>query len=426
MDDRVAGRRIRLSLLCALLAAGCGGGKQSPKGTGPYAAEVSRAVPQLEKSIGLTFKKPPVVEVKSREEMTSYIKQRLGEQLEADRLSAIERTYKRFGLLTEGFNLMETMTALLSEQVIGLYDPKSKVLYVVEGASGDQVYLTIAHELVHALQDQYFNLDSLLEARDDNDRGTAGQSAIEGQATLEMFDAVLGSNNAIARLPGGWERVREMIRDQQASMPVFASAPLILQETLIFPYLSGAEFSKRFKTEEPGKVPYDRMPQSTEQVMHSDRYFVETPDAPTTITLPRPAVGKVLYENNLGEFETRILLFEYLNDQASAVRGAAGWDGDRYQLIDTGRGEALVWFSVWDTSIDAADFFSSFDIGYSKRFPGTRPLSATQQMRTYKSGQRTIAFMSGEVQGRPVVVFSDVPEGVRPDLLDLSKVVLKE
>jgi hypothetical protein len=321
---------------------------------------------------------------------------------------------------------METMTALLSEQVIGLYDPKTKVLYVVSGASGDQVYLTIAHELVHALQDQYFNLDSLMQAKDDNDRTTAGQSAIEGQATFEMFAVVLGSENAIARLPGGWDRVRQMIREQQGSMPVFAAAPVILQETLIFPYLSGAEFSRRFKEESPGKNMYDRMPVSTEQVMHADRYFVETPDAPTDITLPAPSIGKSVYENNLGEFETRILLYEYLNDQSAAVRGAAGWDGDRYQLIDTGRGEALVWISVWDTAIDAADFFSSLDIGYSKRFPATQPLTSTQQMRTYRSGNRIVSFANAEVRGRPVVIFSDVPDGVRPDLIDLSKVTLKE
>jgi hypothetical protein len=420
------GLHVRSYVALAGLAVAACGGEKAAKASGAYGDEVSRAVPKIEKSVGLTFKKPPALEVKSRDEMASYIKGKLAEELEGERIKSIERVYKRFGLLTESFNLMETMTALLSEQVIGLYDPKTKVLYVVSGASGDQVYLTIAHELVHALQDQYFNLDSLMQAKDDNDRTTAGQSAIEGQATFEMFAVVLGSENAIARLPGGWDRVRQMIREQQGSMPVFAAAPVILQETLIFPYLSGAEFSRRFKEESPGKNMYDRMPVSTEQVMHADRYFVETPDAPTDITLPAPSIGKSVYENNLGEFETRILLYEYLNDQSAAVRGAAGWDGDRYQLIDTGRGEALVWISVWDTAIDAADFFSSLDIGYSKRFPATQPLTSTQQMRTYRSGNRIVSFANAEVRGRPVVIFSDVPDGVRPDLIDLSKVTLKE
>ncbi len=55
------------------------------------------------------------------------------------------------------------MLTLLAEQVIGYYDPKVKVLYVVQGAGEENVVLTISHELVHALQDQYFNLDSAAE-----------------------------------------------------------------------------------------------------------------------------------------------------------------------------------------------------------------------------------------------------------------------
>ncbi len=47
-------------------------------------------------------------------------------------------------------------------------------------------------------------------------------------------------------------------------------------------------------------------------------------------------------------------------------------------------------------------------------------------MRTYRSGNRSGSFASAEVHGRPVVIFSDVPDGVRPDLIDLSKVTLKE
>ena len=30
------------------------------------------------------------------------------------------------------------------------------------------------------------------------------------------------------------------------------------------------------------------------------------------------------------------------------MRGAAGWDGDRYMLIKTPRGDAIAWVSVWD------------------------------------------------------------------------------
>ena len=50
---------------------------------------------------------------------------------------------------------------MLTEQIVGYYDPATKMLYVVNGADEQIVGVTITHELVHALQDQYVNLDSL-------------------------------------------------------------------------------------------------------------------------------------------------------------------------------------------------------------------------------------------------------------------------
>jgi hypothetical protein len=318
------------------------------------------------------------------------------------------------------------MLDLLTEQVAGYYDPKAKTLYVVEGDDEAVTGITISHELVHALQDQHFNLDSLQRSRNDNDRLTSGQAVVEGQATLEQLGAMIGSDNAITSLPGGWDRVRQMIRETQSSMPVFASAPTILQETLIFPYLTGAEFMRKFKSEVPGGSPYTRMPTSTEQMMHTERYF-ESRDDPTTVTLPAPLAGKAVYQNNLGEFETRILLFEYLKDQGSAVRGAAGWDGDRYVLIETPRGDAIAWVTAWDTSVDAAEFFDLLDVAMIKRHGGRiQPGFARGTTRTYGAGGRQILLSISDIAGRPVILYVDAPAGVSPRLLDLSKVTLQE
>jgi hypothetical protein len=317
------------------------------------------------------------------------------------------------------------MLDLLTEQVAGYYDPKAKTLYVVEGGDEAMTNITISHELVHALQDQHFNLDSLTTARDDNDRLTTGQTVVEGQATLEQLASMIGSDNAIAALPGGWDRVRQMIREAQGSMPVFASAPTILQETLIFPYLTGAEFMRRFKADRKGQSPFTRMPLSTEQLLHPDRYFT-TFDEPTTVVLPAPLSGKPLYQNNLGEFETRILLYEYLKDQGSAVRGAAGWDGDRYMLIETPRGDAIVWVTVWDTSIDAAEFFDMLDASLIKRHGTIRPGYGTGTTRTYGADNRRLLLSISDIAGRPVVLFADAPGGVSPRLIDLARVTLRE
>ena len=179
-------------------------------------------------------------------------------------------------------NLGDFYVKVLTEQIMGFYDPKTKVLYVVDGAPEEYVGITIMHELVHALQDQYVNLDSLEQPTDNDDRSLAAQAIVEGQATYEQaYIMAGGAGNIAAQLPGGWESMRQTIREMQATQPVFASAPMVIQETLLFPYINGADFVRRFKAREPGKLPLDRHADLDEAadarfgVLHEEPGFAE-------------------------------------------------------------------------------------------------------------------------------------------------------
>ena len=426
--DRV--NLVRSALLLATGATVCAVGacsrEAAPGGArGPYAKEVADAVPRIEKAVGLPFKTPPTVERRSRDEVREFLMRKFNESMPAAEISGIERTYRRFGLIPDTLQLRPFMLELLTEQVVGYYDPATKVLYIVDGAPPEMVNVTVTHELVHALQDQYISLDSIQKATGDNDRQVAAQAVMEGQATFEQVQAMIGSSNLAAALPGGWERVRDMIRESQSTMPVFASAPMIIQETLIFPYLSGAEFMRRFEETRPGTVPFGDMPTSTEHIIHSDAYFAAR-DVPTRVTLPALSSGaRAVYENNLGEFETRLFLYQHLQEQNSAIRGAAGWDGDRYVLFDHGRGEGVAWLSVWDSTIDAAEFYDLLDTAVLKRYTNARPRLATADQRTYDVGGRTLQLTAAEVNGRPIVLYVDVPTGAPTTMIDLTKVVLQ-
>jgi len=392
----------------------------------PYASRIAEAIPKLEKTTGLTFKTPPKFEARSKEEVRQFLERSFAEDLPDAELNGSARAYKRLGLLPDTLDLRAFMLALLSEQVVGYYDPGTKVLYIVQGAADEMVGVTVSHELVHALQDQYMNLDSLQKVRGQNDRQMAAQAVIEGQATFEQLSSMLGSGAMLTGLPGGWDRVRQLIRENNATMPVFSTAPTLIQETLLFPYLSGAEFMRAFKEKNPGKAPFGNMPVSTEQVMHDDRFF-GTRDDPTSVTLPPLRAGTAVYDNNLGEFETRLFLFQHLKDRDAAYRGAAGWDGDRYVLFDLPRGEGLAWTTVWDTSVDAAEFFDLLDTSILKRFgSATKPTQATESTRVYSSGGRTLSVSVTDVGGRPVVLYVDVPSGASTDVFDLRQLKLEE
>ncbi|MGQ0641364.1 MAG: hypothetical protein ACT4P6_11445 [Gemmatimonadaceae bacterium] len=430
MDYRRAFHRSRAHLarqlqLVAVSALAACGGETAAAGDGPFARQAARTIPKIEQATGLKFKSPPKIETRTRDEVRRFLEEKLATELPAEELAGQERAYKRFGLIPDTLNLRTFMIGLLTEQIAGYYDPATKVLYVVEGADPALIDMTVGHELVHALQDQYFNLDSLQKLRRQNDRQVAAQTLLEGQAVFEQMSATIGERALTTALPGTWERVRELIRQNNESMPLFANAPFVIQETLLFPYLSGAEFIRRAKEKRPNANLLTDVPASTEQIVHPEKFF-ESRDDPTAITLPPPRVGKVLYENTLGEFETRLLLYQHLKDQSAAIRGAAGWDGDRYQFIEVGRGEALAWISIWDSSVDAAEFRDLLDTSVLKRFANVEPVRADDMTRTYGVGNRVIGLIAVEVAGRPAVIYVDAPRGTSINLIDVSRVQLEE
>jgi hypothetical protein len=394
---------------------------------------VAADVPQIERVMGVKFKHPPKLEVRSRQQVREFLLQRLEEPEVQKAIGGQEATYKLLGLLPDTLKLSDFFVKVLTEQIIGYYDPKTKVLYVVDGAPEEYVGLTIMHELVHALQDQYVNLDSLQRISGDDDRQAAIQAVIEGQATYEqMFLMAGGNGNIAAQLPGGWEQIRASIREAQTTQPIFASAPMVIQESLLFPYINGAEFVRRFSAVRKDKLAWDELPQSTEQVMHERAYYGVAPtrpgpaqastpvgpDLPSAVTFPSTAAK--VDENNFGEFGTRLFIYQHGKNQDAAIRAATGWDGDRYILLNAGGGKALVWATVWDTAVDAAEFVSAIDDVMLARF--NAKATTTGNVRRFATTNRTIEISSREVGGRPVVFYVDVPAGTSTAVMDLAKV----
>src|SRR4051812_19483035 len=410
---------------CSLLTLVSACESQKTKYEGPYAAEVAEAVPMIEKSIGLKFKTPPKVETRSKEQVREFVTKQFTDSLASHDIAGQEAAYKRLGMIPDSLNLQTFLTGLLEEQIVGYYDPHTKVLYVVDGSPKDMAQLTITHELVHALQDQYISLDSVQKIRDDNDRLSAAQSVFEGQAVYEQISIMLGGSNIAINLPGGWDRIREMIRENNGSMPIFAEAPKVIQETLIFPYLSGAEFYRNYKERKPGSIIYNDMPVSTEQIIHPAAFFV-TKDNPTAVTLGTISNATKVYENGLGEFETRLFLFQHLNDQNEAVRGATGWDGDRYVVVNTPQGQGIVWLTVWDSPVEAGEFFHMTGQAVEARYSTKAASGSTDLVKKYSGGGRTLQVSTMEIQGRPVVIYVDVPAGANPSIVNPAQVRLKE
>ena len=334
----------------------------------------------VEQAVGLRFTSPPRSAMRSREQVRDYLIAKLDEELPPKRLSGLETAYRLFGLLPDTLHLRPLLLDLYTEQVAGFYDPDSATLFGVEGADRAQLRLVLAHEMIHALQGQYLPLDSILNARENNDRLAAAQAILEGQATLASLE-VLAPGQGVAQNPQFWELYRDQVRQQQASMPVFRRAPLVLREALIFPYLQGAEFMHWWDSEGRDSLPYGpRMPVSTEQILHPARYAKG--DAPLALAFAPDS--DVAYEDVLGEAEIRVILASLTGSDEVQTVVPIGWGGDRFRLYRTPEGEALVWYVVWDDERSGERFLRS----------------AASLRRTSRPGYRA-ALDSVRIGGRP-------------------------
>jgi hypothetical protein len=185
---------------------------------------------------------------------------------------------------------------------------------------------------------------------------------------------------------------------QQSQMKQFAHAPLWIREGLIFPYLGGADFIVWYRRKyfDQSVLERGRMPTSTEQILHPDRYAAK--DEPTELQFTGTRIDTVRYDDNLGEFETRLLFQQHLGNEAEAVQLAQGWDGDRYEVLGADA-DALVWYSVWDDGVAAARFAHGLERAWAKRRTGKGSAGRRSQIQ-----QLTI-------DGRPVVRLVDAPTG---------------
>jgi hypothetical protein len=326
-------------------------------------AMLRELLPRIERLSGLDRLEPLRMRRQDRASAAAYIEARLDSEMPPERMDGIRRTYAALGLLPDTLDLRALLLDLYTEQVVGYYDPRTTTLYVLEGEDAAALRPVLTHELVHALQDQHTNLDSLVAFERGSDRQAAAHAALEGHAMLVMF-AVLAEEAARrqvdpADLPNPADELGPALAAQNEQFPVFRRAPPIIRETLLFPYMRGSDFVYHLWQAVRGAQRYPApldtlMPQSTAQVLRPVERFVQQRSDPVELRFELPAGTVPLYENTFGELETSIFLATHLGDAARA--SARGWAGDRYVLLTGPDGDVLHWVSVWESEPDAARF----------------------------------------------------------------------
>jgi hypothetical protein len=317
---------------------------------------------------GIPFRRDVPVAFLDRAELARYLRELIDEEYPREQARADERLLKAFDLLPAETDLRALRGRLLEENVAGFYDerPGKRKLYAV---SEDRSFtpmnqIVLAHELRHALQDQYRDLHAQLadDVTDFDDRRLAWMSLLEGDATLVMERFVrlrLGSGGSVDGSAGA--------EPSGLGMPGLfdlPGAPPVVRDHLIQPYLAGLAFARAVWGRGGAaamREAWARPPESTEQVLHPSRYFAGERARPVVPRVLPPAMARELSAGTFGELLLRSLVEE------GAEAAAEGWGGDAWRLYDLSGRTLLSWRSEWDGAGEAREFADALRRRFARR-----------------------------------------------------------
>jgi hypothetical protein len=367
---------------------------------------VARTMARVEVIRGLEFEKTVPVSVVSREEFQSRERDTT---VDSPREQFDEQVWEALFLVGENRTFGEVRAELYGGSVLGFYSPANDRIVIVSDSETPTIdRATLAHELMHALQDQHF---SLLGGADSRDEQLARQGVSEGDAnyvealyeercaagaaggnasTATASDSTATANESTvtstatttadetATQDEGWDCID---RPDRSSAGQISESNLGVYLTVIFPYSDGPGFVHQIR-ERGGwaavNALYDQPPQSAEQLIHPGAY---PDDDPARMGIPdrsderwsRYSLDQ--QSQRLGEASVFAMFWYQQTVDRSSIRDgtgaystynysappSAGWAGDTLVPYRTEAGaDGYVWRLQWDTRQDAQEFVDAY------------------------------------------------------------------
>lgn len=387
-------------------------GEHDTRITPEQAQELFRSVDSIlkfdSKITGLPILHPVKRRLVTRDQVVEYLQRQLQHGHDAQRLERSALVLKKFGLLPQDFALRPFLVKLLREQIAGYYDDKTDTVNLLDWVPPKEQKPVLAHELTHALQDQHVPLrkwgqqsdlsiaknvqqDNAHIATDETD--TARNAVVEGQAMVSFVDYALApaGKTLLDVPPEMTDRLNEAMAKGSGS-PVLSSAPLVLRESLLFPYADGLKFVRAVLASKGKQAAFagllDDPPSSTYEIMTPEVYLRHQP----VPRLHMPDIHPLIQEQYrpydvgvIGEFDVQVIAQQFGGEAASRALTPA-WRGGIYYAAQSRSAKSdaerdlpgslgLLYLSRWATPKSARSFAEL----YAKWIPQQYPDAKSQQ-----------------------------------------------
>jgi hypothetical protein len=357
--------------------------------------------------------------LQTRESVEKYVIGKFNDDEDSKRMQRSEIVLKKFGLLDRDFQLKPFLVSLLTEQIAGYYDSKTKTVNLLDWIAPDSQKPVLAHELTHALQDQHVNLDKWEDqtlsnvsknVAEDNrhvatdEVDTAREAVLEGQAMAVFVDyslkpsgkTLLDSPDVFGDKSGGDKQggnkggssATDDSSDASDS-PIMARAPLLLQQSLLFPYREGLSFEQVLLKDKGVEGAFagvlDRPPSTSYEILNPKSYERKA----KLPLLQMPDVHDLLdadYEpydlGVMGALDVRILTELFAGPEA-AVALTPEWDGGIYYAAQSRAAKtpaekaqtksvSLLYLSAWKSADAAKTFAAIYADQLSRKYSGVK------------------------------------------------------
>jgi hypothetical protein len=283
----------------------------------------------VEESRGHRYKTPVAVTPLSNKAFLAQLHKANGPATNNDG----DATAKALHLLPSGLDTAKVEAAASDADVAGFYDFKTKHLYVRSTTLNPLTQSILAHELTHALDDQYFNLAHVQKLGRNSDQDEAILSLVEG-------DARSVENRFSAALTQHRQAQEAAERKAQFGSASGDDTPFVLELFSQFPYELGSEFVDELH-DSGGAAAVDaafrKPPTSTLQILDPVAFFLHRIDARKVAApaVPTTAGTKVIERDTLGPLGLAAVLAESKPTSWAQQDAVEEWAGDSYVTTRT-------------------------------------------------------------------------------------------